>query len=97
MLSLHLGRVALIRFWKPTPDDDHLISSDYTRTATSVRVRSGTIVGREYFDPRKGRKRKDVGVVVSERISETVSTIQVTILQSALIELATTCVHSHVV
>lgn len=51
MLSLHLSRIALIRIWEPSSNDDHLIPSDYIRAAASVRERSSTVVRGERFDP----------------------------------------------
>lgn len=80
MLSLNIRRIAEIRtvFWEPASDDDHLVSVDNVCSATSVWVLVGPVVSRKRLDPRKGWNREDVSIVVSERISKTISTVQIT-------------------
>jgi len=75
MLSLHPWRIALIRIWEPSSDDNHLTLVDHIRAATSVRKCSGTVVGRIRFDPRERWERKDVSIVIGERVSKAVASV----------------------
>lgn len=98
MLSLDIRRVAEVRIVlrEPASNDNHLVPVDHIRTATSMRIQSGPVVSGKCLDPSKGWNRQDVGIIVSECFSETVSAIQVTMYLLALQE-TVTCVSLHVV
>lgn len=84
MLPLYIVRVAIIGFGKPASNNEHLVPSHNVRAAASMNVHAiSAVVGRIRLDPRIRRQREDIYIVIGERVTETVSTIQITATQSA--------------
>lgn len=80
MLPLDIRRVAKIGAiaWKPTTDDDHLISVDGVGTTASMWISSGAVVSGERLNPCERWYGQDVGIIIGECPIETISTIEVT-------------------